>query len=178
MVCARRLWYDVCLGTSNERHRRRSAGHAIETETMNERRPEDDLTGAKPLDAMSRQEAIEEVRAVRKRLEEMTALYDRAPVGFCTLDTDGRIREINLTAAGIIEVPRDELLGRSFPSVASLEHEDSFLAHMRACAEATGQVVSEAALTRRTGGTRRLRLVSDPVYDEKDVVTACRTALI
>ena len=145
---------------------------------MDESPPEDDATDAKPLDAMSKEEVIEEVRTVRRRLNEMTALYDRAPVGYCTLDKDGRIREINLTAAALIGVPREELLGRAFTSVASLEHEDRFLAHMRACVQPTEQVVSELALTHRTGGIRTLRLVSDPVTDSRGIVTACRTAFI
>src|SRR5215510_14613926 len=153
------------------------SGVITSNRTMNESRPEGDATDMKPLEGMSKEEVIEKVRAVEKRLDEMTALYDRAPVGYCTIDKNGRIREINLTAARLLGVPRDKLVGRSFQSVASLEHEDAFLDHVRACLWATGQVVSEVAL-HETGDTRSLRLVSDPVLDENDVVTACHTALI
>jgi PAS domain S-box-containing protein len=43
-------------------------------------------------------------------------LYDFAPVGYVTLDPQGLIVEVNLTGAGLLEVPRDRLLQKPFSS--------------------------------------------------------------
>jgi PAS domain S-box-containing protein len=55
-----------------------------------------------------------ELREAQERLEEVTSrysdLYDFAPVGYCTLDPEGRIRELNLTAAALFGAFRETLV--------------------------------------------------------------------
>src|SRR5262245_9774053 len=88
-----------------------------------------------------------ELQEVRDRLEESTArytdLYEFAPVGYCSLDLDGRIGKINLTASALVGVPRDQLIGKLFPTAVQLKERTPFLAHMRRCATATERVTSE-----------------------------------
>lgn len=43
-------------------------------------------------------------------LTRFRTLYDSSPVGYCTLNRDGRIKEINLTAARFLGKPRSKLL--------------------------------------------------------------------
>jgi len=45
-------------------------------------------------------------------LEKYSELYDFAPVGYLTLDRDGAIHEANLTAAGLLGIPRAPLVKR------------------------------------------------------------------
>src|SRR4030095_15007613 len=52
-----------------------------------------------------------ELRESRELLEESRSryadLYDFAPVGYFTFDSEGRIREINLTGAALLGAPRE-----------------------------------------------------------------------
>ena len=123
-----------------------------------------------------------ELRESQVRLEEATSrysdLYDFAPVGYCTLDPTGNILEINLTATTLLRAPREQLVGRSFSTVAPLEDRRPFLAHLRRCADVKGRVTSEIALSGGSAGARVLQLVSDPVRIETGETTAFRTILV
>jgi len=59
----------------------------------------------------------EELRRSRAELEAALArqvhLYDFAPVGYLTVDRATAVRELNLTAAGILGSERDQLLGHA-----------------------------------------------------------------
>lgn len=62
----------------------------------------------------------EELRRSRAELEaalmRREQLYDFAPVGFFTVDRSTVLRELNLTAAGMLGSERDQLLGRTLDS--------------------------------------------------------------
>jgi PAS domain-containing protein len=62
----------------------------------------------------------EELRAAGADLEaalsRQTALYDRAPVAYLTLDAMGTVLEVNLTGARLLGVEREELLGHGLRS--------------------------------------------------------------
>lgn len=118
----------------------------------------------------------------KERLEEATSryadLYDFAPVGYCTLDLEGRIREINSTAATLLGAPRESLLGRPFSAAAPLEDARPFRAHMERCRSERGRVTSEVSLRAAMHGAQELRVVSDPVLDREGGPTAYRTVLV
>ncbi len=63
----------------------------------------------------------EELRRSRAELEaavrRLTHLYDDAPVGYCTLDESGVLRELNLTGAAMLEGERDHLQGQSLSAL-------------------------------------------------------------
>ena len=79
-------------------------------------------------------------------LEKYTDLYDFAPVGYFTVDEQGRILEANLTGAALLGVERSKLLRRRllrFAVPATLAILEAFLDRVRAGAE---RQVCEAAL--------------------------------
>ena len=72
----------------------------------------------------------EELRQARDKvetaLEMYTDLYDFAPVGYCTLDSDGAVRVANLTAAGLLVTERARLVGRRFEQFIAEEDRPLF----------------------------------------------------
>lgn len=52
-----------------------------------------------------------QIEAARERYAD---LYEFAPVGYCTLSEEGRILDSNLCAAGMLGLPRAQLLGKPF----------------------------------------------------------------
>jgi PAS domain S-box-containing protein len=116
---------------------------------------------------------------LREAATSYSDLFDSVPVGYCRLEPGGRIREINLTASALLGVPREQLVGRMFATVAGLREKAPFLAHLRRCAVAKERVTTEIVLRARAGRRpREIRLVSDPIRDAKGDGAACRTALV
>ena len=64
-----------------------------------------------------------ELESVRDRYVD---LYDLAPVGYCTVNETGLIREINLTAVSMLGVSRRLLIKSSFNRYISDEHKNNF----------------------------------------------------
>src|SRR5580765_5798292 len=85
-----------------------------------------------------------ELRESQQRLEDAQAryfeLYNFAPVGYCTLDPEGYIEEINLTASAMLETPRERLIGKAFRTVAARSNPLQFDAHMERCREERDRV--------------------------------------
>jgi PAS domain S-box-containing protein len=67
-------------------------------------------------------EQLEQSRAeVAESLERYVELFDFAPVGYFTVEPDGRIVEGNLTGAELFEVDRADLPGRSIESLVAAD---------------------------------------------------------
>jgi PAS domain S-box-containing protein len=123
-----------------------------------------------------------ELRESQERLEDAQArysdLYNFAPVGYCTLDPEGYIQEINLTGSTMLETPRERLIGQSFRTVAARDNPLQFQAHMKRCREEKDRVTGDLTLVLKKGGRRTLRMISEPVINPSGVRTAYRMALI
>lgn len=123
-----------------------------------------------------------ELREAQARLEESrdryTDLYDFAPVGYCTLDPEGIIREINLTAAALLGRARTALLGHALSSVVRMKDVTALHSHLERCAKENARVESELELSSGQLGTLAVRLISDPVRSHDVARTAYRTSLV
>jgi PAS domain S-box-containing protein len=98
-----------------------------------------------------------ELREARNRteilLEKYTDLYDFAPVGYFSLDQQGRILEVNLTGAALLGVERSRLLTFSFPRFVAAASQPIFRAFLHRVFTDEGEQVCEAALLKqRTAG--------------------------
>ena len=91
------------------------------------------------------QEARDRMEAL---LEKYTDLYDFAPVGYFSLDEQGRILEVNLTGAALLGVERSRLINRRLPRFVVPASQPIFLAFLERVFAGTGKQVCEAALLR------------------------------
>ncbi len=66
---------------------------------------------------------IADLEAAKARL---AALYDDAPVGYCTLDEQRIVIEANLSLARMLGVSRDQLLGKPFEHFVRAEDQDEW----------------------------------------------------
>lgn len=123
-----------------------------------------------------------ELRTAHERLAEVSdkyrELYDFAPVGYCTLDPDGHIRDINLRGAEFLNARRDELIGKAFIAAVPRETRPMFAAHMARCRQDRIGVTSEFALNRSRPGTRIVQMVSEPIWDDAGNAVAFRTSFV
>lgn len=86
----------------------------------------------------------EELQETQVRLEhlydEYSGLYDSAPAGYLTLAPDGLTRKANQTAATMLGVERDSLLGTKLSRFVAPDNQDAFYKFRRTvCDKATQQ---------------------------------------
>lgn len=84
-------------------------------------------------------------------LEKYTDLYDFAPVGFFSLDQQGRILEVNLTGSALLGVERSRLITRSLPRFVALPFRPAFLGFLAKTFAGAGKQVCEARLLKDDG---------------------------
>jgi len=94
------------------------------------------------------QEARDRMEAL---LQKYTDLYDFAPVGYFSLDDQGRILEVNLTGAALLGVERSRLLNRPLPRFVAPPSRPVFLAFLKRVFAGPGRQVCEATLLNENG---------------------------
>lgn len=117
------------------------------------------------------QEVIEESR------EKLSDLYDFAPVAYLTLDKDNIIKEANLTAAGLLGVPRQQLIDKPFLSFVIDDQSDRFFLHHRAAIEGRQKETFDLYLKSRAGKVFCGRVESAPV-DNHDGSVSTRMVIM
>jgi PAS domain S-box-containing protein len=99
-----------------------------------------EMQNAELQDARDRTEAL---------LAKYTDLYDFAPVGYFSLDKQGRILEVNLTGAALLGMQRSLLISRHLPRFVVPTNQPLFQAFLERVFAGTGNQVCEAALLRK-----------------------------
>lgn len=122
-----------------------------------------------------------ELRQTQAELQKSEAryadLYDFAPVAYFTLDLDGRIRDVNLSATGILGMERGKLLDRRLSTSIATVDRPVLLRHLRRCLEQHERAVDELTLVVRGSASITVQMTSTPLVDPAGAVTGCRTTL-
>jgi two-component system, cell cycle sensor histidine kinase and response regulator CckA len=94
----------------------------------------------------------EELRETREELEaglqRYSDLYDFAPIGYLTLDSDGAIRKANLTGARLLGTERARLVGARLGFFVSAECRPIFNGFLEQVFQRQGKQICEVALCR------------------------------
>jgi PAS domain S-box-containing protein len=97
----------------------------------------------------------EELRNARNEmeagLEKYSDLYDFAPVGYFSLDEDGRILEINLTGAALLGTDRSRLINQRLPRFVAPDGRTVFLSFLNQVFAGPEKQVCEAPLLKADG---------------------------
>ena len=92
-------------------------------------------------------------------------LYDFAPVGYLTLDSEGKITEANLRTAELLGVEKVNLVGKPFTMFVHVADKDVFYLHLR-CLHKGAPQTCELKLTVKNAGSFSAQLVSTPLRDD------------
>lgn len=105
-----------------------------------------------------------ELRQSRSLLEETidlyATLYDFAAVGCLTLDARGCLREINLTAAQLLGVDRERVIGLPLARWLDPDSVPTLFAHLRKCNKSKGRVATELQVAQKAGPAIRALLIT------------------
>jgi two-component system cell cycle sensor histidine kinase/response regulator CckA len=94
---------------------------------------------------------IDELRRTEELLAHAEDRYDYAPVAYVTTDANGAIVEANLTAADLVGVERQELVGARLSDFVAPDDQDSFYHHDRAVQGSGYRQSCELTMVRANG---------------------------
>ncbi|MEK7677529.1 MAG: ATP-binding protein [Verrucomicrobiota bacterium] len=110
-------------------------------------------------------------------LEKYTDLYDFAPVGYFSLDEQGRILEVNLTGAALLGVERSRLINRRLPHFVAPVSQPVFLAFLERIFAGPGKQVCEASLLKADDAAFWANFHAVPAISLRDPRKWCRVAV-
>jgi PAS domain S-box-containing protein len=110
-------------------------------------------------------------------LEKYTDLYDFAPVGYFTLDAQGRILEVNLTGATLLGVTRALLLRQTLPHFVAPASRPVFLSFLEQIFSGPGQRVGEVSLLKAGGQPFWANLHGTAASFDSGAKKCCRVAV-
>jgi PAS domain S-box-containing protein len=105
------------------------------------------------------QQLAEAQLAAEDSKERYRQLYESAPIGYLTLDSEGAIMASNLCASELLGLPRTRLLGRKLSSLVAEGHQDRWHFARRALAESGERRSLELELSLDDGRTLDTQLV-------------------
>jgi len=106
-------------------------------------------------------------------------LFEFAPIGYISFDRLGRIEEINLAAAQLVQASRNRLIGSSFAVHITREDSGLFLDHLLRCRSSKTRVETELHLRNRNGEPIPVQLSSTPITSlRKDGALLYQSAIV
>ena len=137
-------------------------------------------------DVRARQDELESqnarLRAERDALDAARSLFadlfERAPLPYCVFDRNGVVENANESAAALLRIDRDALVGAPFTRAVNVLARQTFFDHISRCVDERVRVTSELEVEVRSRGRLVLRAASTPVVrPPMHVARSCRTVL-
>ena len=112
----------------------------------------------------------ENLRLAQKELEESRRryadLYDFSPVGYISLDPQGRIISVNLTGASMLGTAKRDMEQRPFMGFVAEEDRDAFTLYIRRTLLEEDRQTTELRLRKKDGAKVHVQLEGIPVRDD------------
>jgi diguanylate cyclase (GGDEF)-like protein/PAS domain S-box-containing protein len=120
---------------------------------------------------MSRAQA--ELDAARVRYFD---LYDLAPIGYCTISDHGLIMEANLTAAALLNLARERLVGQLLNRFILKEDQDIYYLHNKQLWDTCEPQTCELRMVKKNGTSFWAHLIATMAKEEGGA-TVCRVVM-
>jgi PAS domain S-box-containing protein len=124
----------------------------------------------------------EELKATQETLEKANdryrALYDSAPVCYLTLDNGGVVYEANQTAALLLNLTRDRLIGQYFQSFLEPDSADSFHLFLQKSLSPQSTTFLKLGLKPHGGAVIKMSLSINAEYDRSTMPVRYRVVLV
>ncbi len=120
-------------------------------------------------------ESLEE--RVKERTAEVQDLYENAPMGYHSLDANGRLTRINRTELRWLGYEREELIGMPFVSLLSPTSQALFQRHFSQFKSIGQETNLELDLVRKDGSLLPVSLNATAIYDAEGNYTSSRSTL-
>jgi PAS domain S-box-containing protein len=159
-------------------------------EALREARPEPRIIAAAEVERLLHELEVHQIelqmqnrqlREAQQLLEESRSryadLFDFAPVGYCSLDEKGGLREVNLTAAGMLGIDRTSLRSQDLMELLSEPARERVLEHLSECFAEGRSPITEVPLRTTAHGPLVVQMASAPMFGIGGRVVATRTTL-
>ena len=133
--------------------------HKVELEIQNEQLTETQLT-------------------LEQSKERYRRLYESAPIGYLTLNSDAVIVNTNLTASVLLRQPRSRLIGRKLSRFVAPAHQDRWHLERRMLAQGTERRSLELDFVHPDGSLLHAQLVGSGVLEKGDAAGTLRLGLL
>lgn len=104
-------------------------------------------------------------------------LYEFAPIGYATLDVEGKFVQVNLTTTEMLGLERQFVLGQPLTRFIHPDDQDIFYLNYRRLSQGHPPGLFELRLTTQKASTLFGQFSCDPVYDAEGRVTQIRVAI-
>ncbi len=104
-------------------------------------------------------------------------LYNFAPIGYCTLNKNGQILDINLTVTEKLGLEKQELINTQFDDYIVREDQQKFALHLKTTFETETRQICEVRLKKKSNFQFYVQLDSVTIQGNEDNLTVCRTAI-
>jgi len=179
---------DAAHSTRSDRHLRERAEEIVRENAISSQE------GQEPLSPQETRQTLHELRVHQIELEMQTEelrrtqmelesararyfdLYDLAPVGYCTISEKGQIKEVNLTAANLLDVTRSALVRQPFTAFIQKEDRDIYYMHSKPLFETGAPQVYELRMVKKDAAPFWARLEATREQDA-DGTMLCRVTV-
>ena len=104
-------------------------------------------------------------------------LYDNAPVGYFSIDNEGKILNVNIRGAAMLGMEQRSLTDRSFSDFIARDDQDIFYLHRQELSETKSKQTYELRLVKKTGSQFFARVESIARFDKENALSQIRMTI-